>query len=120
MRLSVLGRDEGTRHIRKALTTNGYPKGIIQRHTVPTNSKTAYQKDTQGPSVTLPYVRGVSEAVRCILAPLSVKVSFQPDMTLRHLLMRPKDRVQKSEMAGVVYRIACAVCPATYVAQTNS
>ena len=30
-----------------------------------------------------------------------------------------KDRVQESEMADVVYRIPCTVCPATYVGQTG-
>ena len=45
--------------------------------------------------------------------------SFQPNTALRHLLMMPKDRVQESEMVGVVYQIHCAACPATYVGQTG-
>ena len=27
---SMLGKDEDTQHLRQALTTNGYPKGVIQ------------------------------------------------------------------------------------------
>ena len=52
--LSVpLGKDEEARRIRQALTSNGHPKGVIQSHSVPTNCRTANQKDTQGPEVTL-------------------------------------------------------------------
>ena len=69
--------------------------------------------------VTLPYVPGVSGAVRRILTPLGVKVSFRPHTTLRHLLMRPKDRTVEGELTGVVYQVPCAGCPATYVGQTN-
>ena len=65
-------------------------------------SRAVDQGDAQGPAVTLPYVRGVSEAVRRILTPLGVKVSFRPHTTLRHLLMRPKDHTAEGELTGVV------------------
>lgn len=89
---------------------------LSQHHSVPMNFRTA---DTEDPQVILPYVQCVSEAKRQILAPLSVNVSFQPNMAFRHLLVRPKDHVQESEMAGVVYQIHCAVCPATYMGETG-
>lgn len=56
---------------------------------------------------------------RQIFAPLIVKVSIQPNTTLKHLLMRPKDRAHESEKGSFVYQIHCAICPATYVRQTN-
>ena len=46
--LSVLNKDEETKHIKQTLTTNSYPKIVIL--SVPTNSWTAYQVDTQGPN----------------------------------------------------------------------
>ena len=116
---SVLGKDEETRHLKQALTSNGYPKTLIHRHSMQSESRAVDQGDAQGPAVTLPYVRGVSEAVRRILTPLGVKVSFLPHTTLRHLLMRPKDRTAEGELTGVVYQVPCAGCPATYVGQTN-
>ena len=116
---SVLGKDEETKHLRQALTSNGYPKAVIHRHSMQSNSRTVDRGDALGPVVTLPYVWGVSEAVRRILTPLGVKVSFRPHTTLRHLLMRPKDRVAERELTGVVYQVPCAGCPATYVGQTN-
>ena len=75
--------------------------------------------DTQGPVITLPYVRGVSEVLCCILTPLGVKVSFRPHTTLRHLLMRPKDCITNRELTGVVYQVPSAGCPATYLGQTS-
>ena len=77
------------------------------------------RREAQGPVVTLSYVWDVSEAVRRILTPLGVKVSFRPHTTLRHLLMRPKDCIAEGKLTGVVYQVPCAGCPATYVGQTN-
>jgi len=77
------------------------------------NSRMVDQHDTQGPVVTLPYVRGVSEAVCRILTPLGVKVSFHLHTTLRHLLMRPKDCIAEGELTRVVYQVTCAECTAT-------
>ena len=74
---SVLGNDKETRHVRQAFAFNGYPKGVVQRHSVSVNTRTVDRVKTQGPAITLLYVYGVFEAVRCILAPLGVKVSFR-------------------------------------------
>ena len=116
---SVVGKDEETRHLRQALTANGYPKGVIQRHSTVRSTRPVDRDDTQGPVITLPYVRGVSEAVGRILTPVGVRVSFRPHTTLRQLLSRPKDRVPEKELTGVVYQVPCAGCPATYVGQTG-
>ena len=89
---SVLDKDEEMKHLRQALTSIGYPKAMIHRHLIRSSSRAVDLSDTQGPVVTLPYVHGVSEAVRRILTPLGAKVSFRPHTALRHLLMRPKDR----------------------------
>ena len=90
---SVPAKDKETKHFRQALIPNGYPKDVIQRHSRPTRPGPANQQDAWCPSVTLPYVRGVSEAVRCILTPLGLRVSFHPNTTLRHLLVRPNLRI---------------------------
>ena len=68
------------------LTSNGYPRFVIHRHSMQSNSRMVDWSDAQGLVVTLPYVRGGSEAVHHIFTPLSVKVSFHPHTTLSHLL----------------------------------
>ena len=109
------------KHLRQALTSNGYPniKALIHHHSMQFSSRTVDRNDTQGPVVILSYVQGVSEEVRHILTPLGAKVSFCPHTALRHLLMRPKDRAAKRVLTGVVYQVPCAGCPAIYVGQTS-
>ena len=89
---TVTAKDHETKHIRQALINNGYPKGVIQHHARPANTRLAPDQ-SRGPGVTLLYVRGLSESIRRILTPLGVRVSFRPNTTLRQLLVKPKDRV---------------------------
>jgi hypothetical protein len=70
----------------------------------------------------LPYVRGVSEPLRRILAPLRVRMCFKPLQTLTReslALSRPKDPIPDLQKSSVVYKIPCACCPASYVGQTS-
>ena len=57
--------------------------------------------------------------MRRILTPLDVKVTFRPNITMKQLLVRPKDRAPDRERANVVYQVPCANCPAAYVGQTG-
>ena len=116
---TVLHKDEEIRHVRQALSSNDYPKAFMRNGSVPTCTTPADSQLNHGPVVTLPYAQGVSETVRRILAPLGVKVAFQPNSTLKQLLVRPKDRIPSDKSSDVVYQIPCASCPATYVGQTG-
>ena len=69
--------------------------------------------------MTLPYVRGVSEVVRRIPTPLGVRVSFRSNMTLKQMLVSPKERIPEHETTVVMYQVPCASCPATYVGQAG-
>ena len=53
---------------------------------VPSQSTT-----TNSTYVSIPYVKGTSEAIRRILAPLDIKTTFRPNNTLRQMLVHPKD-----------------------------
>ena len=116
---SVVHKDDEVRHVRRALGVNGYPRGVVERYSDTTRAARRDSQTTRGPPITLPYVRGVSEAVRRILTPLGVKVTFRPNTTLKQLLVRPKDQAPDRERANVVYQVPCANCPATYVGQTG-
>ena len=67
----------------------------------------------------LPYISGLSEAIRRILKPLEVKVVFCPMRTLRQMLVHPKDSVPMGERIGVVYSISCEGCPKVYIGHTG-
>ena len=62
--------------------------------------------------MTLPNVRGISEAIRHILTPVGMKVSFWSNVTLQQLPVRPKDHIPESEATVAV---SCASCPATCI-----
>ena len=70
-------------------------------------------------TLTLPYIRGLSEAIRRVLTPLGVKVVFRPLRTLRQILVHPKDPVPIKERNGVVYSIPCVECSSVYIGQTG-
>ena len=74
---------------------------------------------TDPQTLTLPYIRGLAEAIRRILDPLGVKVVFRPLRTLRQMLVRPKDPVPVDERKGVVYSIPCVECSSVYIGQTG-
>ena len=97
---------------------NGYPERLICQHSWPHTPRSDCSEIPKA-RVTLPYVRGLSEAVRRILTPLDVRTNFRPCNTLRTLLVRPKDPVADLNKTGVVYRIPCAACPMAYVGQTG-
>ena len=67
----------------------------------------------------LPYVEGVSEAIKRVLSPLGVMTQFRPLQSLCQQLSRPKDRVDSLEKPGVVYRVPCASCQCCYIGQTG-
>ena len=69
--------------------------------------------------VTTPYISNLSEVIRRVLAPLDIQVVFRPLMTLRQLLVYPKDQVPMDERKGVVYSIPCTVRPKVYIGQTG-
>ena len=103
----VTTKDQETRHIRQALINNGYPRGVLQHDATPAPMRPA-EDHSQGPVITLPYVHGLSEAVRRVLTPLGLRVSFRPNTTLKQLLVRPKNRTPTEELAGVVHQVPCA------------
>ena len=70
-------------------------------------------------TVTLPYIHGLSEALRRILTQLDIKVVFHPLITLRHMLVHPKDPVPLDQQKGVVYSIPYNECPKVYIGQTG-
>ena len=110
---------EEEKHVTDALRGNDYRSGFIQKHT--TTSKRREEVEVKRPKTTLtpPYIRGLSEASKCILIPLGVKVVFRPLRTLRQMLVCLKDRVAVEEHKGVVYSIPCVQCSSVYISQTG-
>ena len=75
------------------------------------------EQDPPTTTVTLPYVRHLSETIRRILAPLRIRTFLRPHRTLRQTLVRLKDHIPLQQRAGVVYRIPCGSCSKVYIGQ---
>jgi len=98
--------------VSQALKVNGYPQDF--------GSSSTCKEDTSintGMEVNscISYL-GVSESLKRVLVPLGVIVCFCP---ANIMLSRPKDVIPDMQKLGVVYKIPCASCPASYIGQTG-
>ena len=100
------------------LKLNGYPKQLVKKHSRlhPLNQP---NRSNFIASIALPYILGVTENIRWILAGLDIRVSLDPHLTLRRLLVKPKDPVEDQHRKGIVYRIGCKDCPQSYIGQSG-
>ena len=116
---SGVERAQEEKEVATALKENGYPSGFIHRHSCPLRPRPPADDMRPRTSVTLPYIGGLSEAIRRILRPLEIQVVFRPLTTLHQLLVHPKDPIPMEERKGVVYSIPCTDCPKVYIGQTG-
>ena len=82
----------------------------------------AYQRLTNsGPvtTATIPYFRGTSETIARILQPYNIRVAHKPITTLRRLLTNVKDKDKPEDRQGVVYKIKCCDCQASYIGESG-
>ena len=70
-------------------------------------------------TVTLPYINGLSEALRRIFTQSDIKVVFRLLITLHHMLVHPKDPVPLYQQKGVVHSRPCNGCHKVYIGQTG-
>ena len=66
-----------------------------------------------------PYVRGLSEKVERILAPLGIRSIFTSARTLKRTLMKVKSRLPDDKRRGVVYQIPCNDCDHVYTGESK-
>ena len=106
-------------HVSKALQDNGYPERFIHSSHLSRPRPTS-KAETEGlTTLTLPYLKGPSEAIRRVLEPLNIQTFFRLTRTLRQILCHPKDPVPAHQQAGVVYKIPCSDCSKSYIGQTG-
>ena len=115
----AVGMREEQLKILKVLKLNHYPgsfvNGVYRRSPcVPSQDRQEVKK-----SIVLPYIHGLSEAIRRAFSITDVRVSFQPYSTLRQLLVHVKDPTPTHQLSDVVYSIPCKSCPDVYIGQTS-
>ena len=105
-------------HVHEALVRNGYPHHLLQSRRT-RGPRGESERSEPVTTVTLPYVKGVSEAIRRILGRIDVRVAFKPPNSLRNILSHPKDPMPIEDKCNIVYRIPCKDCSSCYVGQTG-
>ena len=92
-------------HIRKALNLCGYPNWAFHKASL---SQREYHRQVHeqraGPSVsrniriTIPYIAGVSDAIKSTFRTFGISTSFKPCNTLRQKLVNVKDKPRKEKI----------------------
>ena len=132
--------------VKVALALNGYPKWAFDRARyrpppplstedadnststpiaplLPSSSSSSSSKPRLG-NVTLPYFSGVTEPLMRVLNAKGISTSIKSRGSLREILVKPKDQLEKEKTTGLIYHIPCAgansiPCPGTYVGETE-
>ena len=69
--------------------------------------------------VTIPYVRGVSDALRRTFRRHGIATAMKPHKTLKQVLVHPKDKRTAQDSARVVYSIICKDCLMVYIGESG-
>ena len=75
--------------------------------------------DDEQKFISLPYIKGTSETLKCMFATHKIKCSFYFKETLRKHLSKPKDLVELDKKSNVVYKIPCKDCNVSYIGETK-
>ena len=79
-----------------------------------TNSVASQQSTQQFQGfASIPYVQGISEPIKRILAEVDIGAATKPHFTLSSIFRKPKDPIDFDEKRGLVYQISCRDCDAT-------
>ena len=124
----MLKREE--EHLSRVLTKCKYPTQAInrvkmkmkkpaqkKRNTSNNNNQANYQK----PCMAVPYYKGLSESVKITCNKHGVQVYFRGGVTIKNLMMAPKDQGPMLKKSGVIYRYKCdrVECDEDYIGESS-
>ena len=119
-------RKEELLHIQDTFPKNGYPKHVITNNLrkKPKPQETTHDADevdgaTKRPSLFLSYVQGLSEKILIAYLKLKVRTIFKSSGTLRSVLTKVRTKIPELKMKGVVYKVPCQECEASYIGETG-
>ena len=69
--------------------------------------------------VTLPYISGITDALRRTLLKQNIRMTTRPLKTLQRMFPSPKHQVPPEQRTNVIYSIPCSDCPWSYVGETG-
>ena len=118
-------------HLQDALTTCKYPNWALNRIKMKVRSnpkkkhksqnKNTMPENYQQPYLVVPYYQGLSESVKRTCRKYGVQVYFKGGITIKSLLMAPKDPDPMLKRSGVIYKYSCdrVECDEEYIGESS-
>ena len=115
----------------KILTTCKYPNWALNRikmkiRSTPKKKNKSQNKNTmfenyQQPYLVVPYYQGLSASVKRTCNKCGVQVYFKGGVTIKSLLMAPKDQDPMLKRSGVIYKYSCdrVECDEEYIGESS-
>ena len=117
----VEGKNKERNHLYKVLQANGYTKKFVRR-TLHKALKRRWDvklpKEIPKATVSIPYVENVSEKVARTLRDVGIRTVTKAKPWQWELCSEIKDKIPLDKKKGVVYRIKCSDCSASYIGET--
>ena len=110
------------RFLSHRLTENDYPKWFIQKalkKRIAQAQVKSKEEERHIGLVTLPFIPGITERLKRLLKNHQIKVATKPLRTVGNMLPSIKDKINKFDPRGVVYRIPCLDCSGVYFGETG-
>ena len=123
-------REKEITYVNDTLKKCGYPKWAINRatnkstQTGKNKNKKRHTSRSRKTTVIIPYIKGVSEALRRTYGQFGITTYFKPGNTIRQILGSVKDPTEKKDVCGPVYYIPCQgsdtqECSGVYIGETE-
>ena len=84
-------------------------------------TNTTQQNNNSKPYITVPYYKGLSESVKKRCSNYGVQVYFRGGITIKNLLVAPKDKDPMLKKSGVIYSYKCGrvECDEEYIGESS-
>ena len=81
-------------YLDNVFSKNNYNRDFVRRNTYRADPNVTNTNATPVTTATIPYIKGTSETIACILQPYNIRVAHKPITTLRQLLTNVKLRTK--------------------------
>ena len=101
------------------LEDNGYPRLEINKWLNEPEKVLNTVEEISMVTASIPYVCGLSKSIHCILCRLDICTVYTSRKWKWQLMCHVKDRVDRSQDPGVIYKISCNDCSKVYIGETG-
>ena len=108
------------KYLDRVFSKNNNNEDFVQRNThLSTTTTEVSDNTTPTTTATIPYIKGISENIWCILQPFNIRIAHKPITTLRQLLTNVKDKDEPTNRQRAVYMIKYSDSHASYISETG-